>query len=248
METWRRSRQAGRPHGVLPVAARAGWRRPLVLPCFVAVAVTALLAGCGTSARQAPAGGISGSSPKAAAASGKVPGISGATGLTGGSGRSRTAGTRGADGKAVPRGRAGTSAGGATAPRGGAGATGRGPSSGGGSRTGPATGAARYAAYYKPNGAALLTPTQPTTITATDYAFRPNTLTVKAGTTATLRLDNAATEPHNFDLPSLGVDLNLPAGRTVVVTLAFQKPGTFYFYCNLPGHATAGMVGKILVR
>ena len=108
--------------------------------------------------------------------------------------------------------------------------------------------AARYAAHYRPNGTATVAPGQAVQIAASDFAFSPNTLTVMAGKPLRIQLNNVSTEAHNFDFPSQNVNVNLPARTSTTVTFTPARAGTFYFYCNLPGHAAAGMVGKLTVR
>lgn len=106
---------------------------------------------------------------------------------------------------------------------------------------------AQYAQYYRVNGTATIAAGSPLAMNASDFAFKPNTLTVKAGTPVHINVDNTAAEPHNFDLPIFGANVNLPAGTTTAVTFTPTKAGTYYFWCNLPGHAQAHMVGKLTV-
>ncbi len=106
---------------------------------------------------------------------------------------------------------------------------------------------ASYAQFYKVNGTATVAAGSPLSMNANDFAFSPNTLTVKVGTKVHINVDNTAAEPHNFDLPAFGVNDNLPAGTTTAVSFTPTKAGTYYFWCNLPGHAQAGMVGKLTV-
>jgi heme/copper-type cytochrome/quinol oxidase subunit 2 len=106
---------------------------------------------------------------------------------------------------------------------------------------------AQYAAYYRVNGTATLAAGAPLSMNAADFAFRPNTLTVKVGTPVHINVQNTSSEAHNFDLPAFGVNVNLPPGTTTAVTFTPTQTGTYYFWCNLPGHPQAGMVGKITV-
>lgn len=65
---------------------------------------------------------------------------------------------------------------------------------------------------------------------------------------AVISLPNVGAAAHNFvvDQPPLLVDM--PVGQTVQVTLpADLAPGTYRFYCNIPGHEPAGMVGNLIV-
>ncbi|MGQ0848363.1 MAG: plastocyanin/azurin family copper-binding protein [Actinomycetota bacterium] len=51
---------------------------------------------------------------------------------------------------------------------------------------------------------------------------------------------------HSFTIDELGVDLLVPVNgeRTASFT---GSPGTYRFYCRIPGHASAGMVGTLTI-
>ena len=81
-------------------------------------------------------------------------------------------------------------------------------------------------------------------------AFNTKTLTAKAGK-VTLDMANPGTSglPHAIAVEGNGVDKDgataQPGGSsTVTVTL---KPGTYQFYCPIPGHKAAGMEGTLTV-
>ena len=52
---------------------------------------------------------------------------------------------------------------------------------------------------------------------------------------------------HTFTIDALGVDVTAPVGRLRSVTFE-ARPGTYSYYCRIPGHATLGMRGTITVR
>lgn len=71
---------------------------------------------------------------------------------------------------------------------------------------------------------------------------------VPAAPGTVISLPNVGAAVHNFvvDQPPLLVDM--PVGQTVQVTLpADLAPGSYRFYCNIPGHEAAGMVGNLIV-
>ncbi len=81
-------------------------------------------------------------------------------------------------------------------------------------------------------------------------AFNTKTLTAKAGT-VTLDMANPGSSglPHAIAVEGNGVDKSgatvQPGGSSkVTVTL---KPGTYQFYCPVPGHKAAGMEGTLTV-
>lgn len=86
-------------------------------------------------------------------------------------------------------------------------------------------------------------------VKGTDLVFDKKTLTAHAGK-VTLVLANKSVMPHNVAIKGNGVDAKGPVvgpGKTSTVT-AELKPGTYTFYCTVPGHAQAGMRGTLTVK
>lgn len=86
------------------------------------------------------------------------------------------------------------------------------------------------------------------TIEAQDIAFSTNQLTVKPGDT--IEMTNAGQLEHDFVVDELGIKEVTPGnGDTVTITIpADAKPGDFEFYCSVPGHKQAGMVGTLTIE
>jgi plastocyanin len=76
-------------------------------------------------------------------------------------------------------------------------------------------------------------------------AFHPATLTAPSGP-VTVELTNHDLFWHSFtiDQPALNVDVPVAGVRQVTLTV---PPGTYQFYCRVPGHRQAGMVGTLRV-
>ena len=80
--------------------------------------------------------------------------------------------------------------------------------------------------------------------------FDKTTLTASAGT-VTIDFSNASSVAHNVTIASSGGSV---AGATPTFqggskTLTAQlKPGTYTFYCSVPGHRQAGMQGTLIVK
>ncbi len=110
------------------------------------------------------------------------------------------------------------------------------------------------------------------TLSARDLAFVPNQLSLKAGVPMTLVLKNegsiehdvvveglnsapatASSHGHSEPSHSMGVlppgtvHVSAHGGEHATVELT-PKPGTFEFYCSVPGHRAAGMRGVIEVK
>jgi plastocyanin/mono/diheme cytochrome c family protein len=72
-------------------------------------------------------------------------------------------------------------------------------------------------------------------------------LTVAPGDT--VEVQNTGASLHDFVVDELGIDVDAPAGETVTVTIpADAAPGEYEFYCSVPGHAQAGMVGTLVIE
>jgi len=104
-------------------------------------------------------------------------------------------------------------------------------------------------------------------LTMTDFAFLPNTLTVPAGEEITLNLTNSGAVAHDLMIMKLGADIGadghvgpeeranvyweqelLDAGKTVKVTFtAPSDPGEYQIVCGVAGHLEAGMQGRLMV-
>jgi len=106
----------------------------------------------------------------------------------------------------------------------------------------------QVASYYKANGSATVSAGQTVDITAGDLYFQPNTLTVTKGTKVTLSIKNAGAIEHTFTLPPFHINVVLQPGQSQTVSFTPTTSGTYYWYCAVPGHAQAGMVGKITVQ
>lgn len=80
--------------------------------------------------------------------------------------------------------------------------------------------------------------------------YNPKRLTAKAGT-VTIDFTNHSHLPHNVTIAtSIGKVLGATPtfhGGSRVLSLDL-RPGTYMFYCSVPGHRAAGMQGELVVR
>lgn len=85
-------------------------------------------------------------------------------------------------------------------------------------------------------------------MTASQWKFEPNTITVNQGDTVRLQIKNIDVT-HGFSLPAFGVNKQLDAGKTTTVEFVADKKGTFTFACSVfcgAGHSS--MTGKMVVE
>lgn len=103
----------------------------------------------------------------------------------------------------------------------------------------------------------------PMTVTLSNYAFAPSTLTLKSGTTYKLHLVNTAAKDHNFAAPEFFAAstiapedktkvsdgaVEVGEGGTVDVTVTPNKAGTYNLNCTHFMHTMLGMKGTIAVQ
>ena len=79
-------------------------------------------------------------------------------------------------------------------------------------------------------------------------AFSETELTLKPGDTITMT--NAGFLEHDFTVDELGIHEVTPSnGDTVTITIPEDAAaGEYEFYCSVPGHAQAGMVGALVIE
>ena len=82
-------------------------------------------------------------------------------------------------------------------------------------------------------------------VAAKDVRFSPRTLDARQGR-ITVRMANHDLFWHTFTIDKLDVDVRVPVGGARRVTFT-AAPGTYEFYCAIPGHKRAGMHGTFTV-
>lgn len=87
-----------------------------------------------------------------------------------------------------------------------------------------------------------------TVLEAKDTKFGATALAAKAGETLGIVLINRDSIPHSFEVDALSVSVQMPANSTTIAAIAPTAAGTLEFYCAVPGHKEAGMVGAIVVE
>ena len=83
---------------------------------------------------------------------------------------------------------------------------------------------------------------------ALDISWDPEQLTIPADTDVGIMVHNMGVLQHDFviDEPSVNSGM-LNGGDSTVVTIN-APAGTYEFYCSVPGHKEAGMVGTFTVE
>lgn len=85
------------------------------------------------------------------------------------------------------------------------------------------------------------------TVSASNWTFTPNAITVKKGESITLRVVGQE-GTHGFSVPGLGINQTVVMGNTVSVAIPTDKPGTYEFRCSVPcGSGHKEMKGTIVI-
>lgn len=85
------------------------------------------------------------------------------------------------------------------------------------------------------------------TVTSYDIYFEPKEFSVPADTEVTVSLPNEGVTLHNFSIDELNINVDIPPGETASTTIN-APAGTYEYYCNVPGHKAAGMLGTLTVQ
>jgi uncharacterized cupredoxin-like copper-binding protein len=99
------------------------------------------------------------------------------------------------------------------------------------------------------------TPTLCVEIGDYDIYFKPNLVTIPADTPVRVILVNHGAITHNFSitdhgnpgLKNLNISVTTEPGQTSETTINAPE-GTYYFFCDEPGHEQAGMRGYLTVK
>ena len=84
------------------------------------------------------------------------------------------------------------------------------------------------------------------TVDARNYEFDPSTIDMAAGEDVEIVL-HSEDQRHDLTVEGTGLVVDVAGGKTASGGLRVAKPGSYAFYCAIPGHRTAGMVGTLQV-
>ena len=107
--------------------------------------------------------------------------------------------------------------------------------------------AAESAAAETPAEAAQAAAAEPVEIVSRDIVFDPDEATIPANTDVTFILPNEGVTAHNFSIDELDISVDQAPGSSEEI-IVNAPAGTYQFYCNVPGHKEAGMVGELTVE
>ena len=84
-------------------------------------------------------------------------------------------------------------------------------------------------------------------VLANDFAFDPPEITAEAGEELAIVLTSEDIL-HDFTIDELDAHVAADRGATETGGVTADEPGTYTYYCSVPGHRSAGMEGTLTVE
>ena len=97
-------------------------------------------------------------------------------------------------------------------------------------------------------------------IKETEFKLSPSSVTLSKPGTYKFQAENEGSYQHSLEIEGKGVkskgseegeavlEQALNPGQSGVLTVTFQKPGTYEMYCPVDGHEQEGMKGEVVVK
>ena len=85
-------------------------------------------------------------------------------------------------------------------------------------------------------------------IEASEFKYEPADLAISSAGSSTISLVNKGFVEHDFTIDELEFQIAVAVGETSEGTLTDVAVGSYEFYCTIPGHKAAGMVGTLTVE
>jgi uncharacterized cupredoxin-like copper-binding protein len=97
-------------------------------------------------------------------------------------------------------------------------------------------------------------------IKETEFKLSPSTVTLSKPGTYAFKAENKGSTQHSLEIEGKGVKSEgseggeaklkqvLNPGQSGVLTVTFQRPGTYEMYCPVDGHEQEGMKGEVVVK
>ncbi|MEV1119217.1 cupredoxin domain-containing protein [Actinosynnema sp. NPDC049800] len=120
---------------------------------------------------------------------------------------------------------------------------------GGGAAVGVALAATLIVAWPQSDDTGSLTDEQLAalpTVDLTNFKFSPAQLRVGRGQPVAFKFTNDTDDNHTFTITELGVDVEVPSGRTRIAVVN-ARPGQYAVHCAAGDHQEKGMIGRLTV-
>ena len=97
-------------------------------------------------------------------------------------------------------------------------------------------------------GSVAAAPTTAATLVAAGTKYLTTSYSIGGSDVLGLFVENQDSFAHSFDIDTLNIHVQVPANSAIAVSIKPTSPGSIEFYCAVPGHKAAGMVGTITVQ
>jgi nitrite reductase (NO-forming) len=84
-------------------------------------------------------------------------------------------------------------------------------------------------------------------VVASEFTFAPSQLALAGPGTLNVTLKNSGAVEHDVVFEGVDGKVHAAAGQTARGAFQFAREGVYAFFCSIPGHKEAGMVGKLTV-
>jgi uncharacterized cupredoxin-like copper-binding protein len=91
-------------------------------------------------------------------------------------------------------------------------------------------------------------------IKESEFKLSPSSVTLSKPGTYNFKAENVGSTQHSLEIEGKGVkgeaqlEEVLDPGQSGVLTVSFQKSGTYEMYCPVDGHEQEGMKGEVVVK
>lgn len=83
-------------------------------------------------------------------------------------------------------------------------------------------------------------------VDAGDMWFDPDVVEIAVGEPVNITVTNQGGIFHDLVVVELGFRVDVDPGATATGGIEVERPGSYEFLCTVPGHAAAGMVGRLV--
>jgi uncharacterized cupredoxin-like copper-binding protein len=78
--------------------------------------------------------------------------------------------------------------------------------------------------------------------------FEPSELTIAANTDVTVTASNVGVLEHDFSVTDQDLTTGTVSSGSSAQVVVNLPAGTYEFFCSIPGHKEAGMIGSLIVQ
>jgi len=93
------------------------------------------------------------------------------------------------------------------------------------------------------------TPVKEITVVGREFSFEPASIAVEAGQKLKITFKNEGRTIHNLIIEGLDIGTKtIESDQSDVIEFTASAPGTYTFFCSVPGHRSSGMEGSLEIK